>query len=87
METLTENHHPMITPDQLRDLPKGTTLHHVSLRGSDRLPLRCRTSGRLKEWRRDPSRWEQPVKRGLQDSFHIGPYNAADWELPTAPAE
>lgn len=69
----------MITPDDLRNLPRGTILHHVSLRGSDRLPLRCRTSGRLKEWRRDPSRWEQPVIHALRNHFHLGPHNAADW--------
>lgn len=72
----------MVTPDDLRDLPIGTVLHHTTLKGSDRLPVRCRTSGKLREWKRDPDRWEQPVKHGLRSSFTIGPHNASDWEVP-----
>lgn len=72
----------MITPDQLRTLPIGTILHHLTCKGSDRQPMRCRTSGRLREWKRNPDGWEQPVKWGLKTSFTITAANAAEWELP-----
>jgi hypothetical protein len=72
----------MITPDILRNLPIGTILHHVTLTGPDRLPVRCRTSGKLREWKRYPDRWEQPVRHGLRNNFIIGPGNAHLWVLP-----
>lgn len=73
----------MVSPDLLRDLPHGTVLHHVSRLGFDHQPVRCRTSGRLREWKRDPDCWEQLVKHGLRDSFLITPRNAHEWVLPS----
>lgn len=72
----------MVNPDTLRFLPRGTILHHVSRIGFDHQPVRCRTSGHLREWKHNPDRWEQPCKHGLRESFLITSRNAHEWELP-----
>lgn len=69
----------MITKEQA---VSAAILHHVSLKGSDKQPVRCRVNGACKTWKTRPDDWRLPVKHGLRNCFYISPhYNASDWEV------
>lgn len=53
--------------------------YHVRVRNADGSPARCRANGKLKTWKREPERWQLPVKHGLKACFYLSPCNAADW--------
>lgn len=59
----------------------GKTLYHMTLRGSDKKPTRCRVNGRCKTWKTRPTEFQLPVKHGLRDCFYITPANADNWAL------
>lgn len=69
----------MLTIELLNNLHYGTTLYHQSQRNADGSPVRCRINGKLKTWKRDPNRFEIPVKYGLKDCFYITNESAIDW--------
>lgn len=52
---------------------------HVSLKGSDKQPIRCRANGKCQTWVTRPEDFKLPVKHGLRNTFYITPANAADW--------
>jgi hypothetical protein len=62
-----------------RTLDRGDVLYHVWERNADGSPVRCRVMGKLKEWKRDSSRWQLPVKHGMYQSFYIHKDNAIQW--------
>jgi hypothetical protein len=52
---------------------------HVSLTNADGTPVRCRANGALKTWKRDPDRFQLPVKYGFKSCFYLTPRNAHEW--------
>ena len=68
-----------MTREQLAALPHGATLHHKTLKNSDGSPLRARVNGVLRTWKRDPSRFQLPMKHGLKQCFYITAENANEW--------
>ena len=71
-----------MTREQLLSLPKGTIIHHKTLRGYDSLPLRARVNGKVRLWKRDPDYFELPMKHGLRNCFYITPETLNEWEIP-----
>lgn len=62
---------------------------HMTLKGADGKPIRCRVSGACKTWKTRPNDFKLPVKHGLKHSFYIINYggdglptNSTDWCLP-----
>lgn len=41
----------------------------------------CRRNGKTKTWKRQPERWEVPVKYGLWECFRITNEDAAKYEV------
>ena len=68
-----------LTRADLENLKPGQLLFHRTRQGSDHLPVRCRVNGKLRTWKRDPERFELPVKHGLRNCFYITPTNLAEW--------
>ena len=48
-------------------------------RGQSGRPVEVRRMGRTKTWKREPGRFQIPVKFGMYDSFYITNENAAEW--------
>ena len=71
-----------MTRKQLAALSRGQTLFHKTLKAADGSPLRARVNGALRTWKRDPSRFQLPMKYGLYQCFYITPLNADEWHLP-----
>jgi len=73
-----------MTPSDIRKLTSahGQELWHTTARNADGTPLRCRVTGKLRTWKRDPERFQLPVKYGLKTSFYITPDNCDEWEFP-----
>ena len=72
----------MITIEQARELKYGQMLHHISQKGSDKQPVRCRITGQVKLWKtRDD--FVIPVKHGLYTCFHISNTDGSneEWEV------
>jgi hypothetical protein len=85
----------MITREQAITLGQaGGTLYHYLARNADKTAVRVRVNGKCKVWKRDPNRFQLPVKHGLKRCFYIDPTNAHEWftfdptelKLPGAPA-
>jgi len=71
-----------MTKSDLLSLPIGTVLHHKSATNADNTPLRARVNGKARLWKRDPSRFQLPMKHGLRQCFYITADNISEWELP-----
>jgi hypothetical protein len=71
----------MIKVEEAKQLTYGQKLYHQHLRGSDKLPIRARVSGKCKLWKRSPERFQVPIKHGLYDSGYITETNNHDWCL------
>ena len=69
----------MITKEIATSLGYHRELYHVRVTNSGGTPARCRVNGKCKTWKRDPERWELPVKHGLRDCFYLSPRNAHEW--------
>ena len=52
---------------------------HVTLKGSDGKPVRCRAMGKCQVWKNRPADFKLPVKYGLYQSFYITEDNANEW--------
>lgn len=70
-----------MTHNELISLPRGTTLHHVSLRNADGSALRARVNGRAKTWVTRPGAFRLPMKWGLKTCFYITERDADLWKL------
>ena len=66
----------MITKSQAQTLRH---FEHVTLKGSDGKPVRCRAMGACKTWKTRPNEFKLPVKYGLYQSFYITQDNAGEW--------
>ena len=60
-----------ITLMQARNLEPGDILHHTYHKNADGTPQRWKVNGRVKVWRKDPSRVKVPVKHGLRDFDYL----------------
>lgn len=67
--------------DEAKNLHYGQTVYHSCYRNADGTPARFRVSGKVKTWKRDPSRVEVPLKRGMYESNHIDSSTANRWTL------
>ncbi len=79
----------MITREQaieMGDRWGHTTIYHATLRNADGSAVRARANGKCKVWKRDPSRFQLPMKHGLRDCFYLTQDNASDW-LTADPTE
>lgn len=56
-----------------------TTFYHISATNADGTACRCRTNGKCKTWKRQPERFQLPVKHGLKICFYITETNAHEW--------
>jgi hypothetical protein len=72
-----------MTKDQLAALHPGDTLHHTRAANADGTPLRARVNGRMRTWKRDPDRFQLPMKHGLRHCFYIDQTDCHEWEMPT----
>ena len=68
----------MVTKEQAQI---SRNFNHVTLKGSDNLPVRCRAMGQCKTWKTRPNEFKLPVKHGLYQSFYITQDNADDWNV------
>lgn len=59
----------------------ATRFEHVTLKNADGTPLRVRRTGKTKQWKREPERFEFPVKHGLYQSAYITNANAHEWNV------
>lgn len=84
----------MITKEQAISFDYGKTLYHYAMRNADKTALRVRVNGKCKTWKRDPKRFQLPIKHGLRDCGYLTQDNADEWftfdptelKLPGAPA-
>lgn len=67
-------------PGNYIDIPQ-IVLHHNTLRNSDGSCQRWWINGRMKIWKRQPNRFQIPVKRGLYEFNHITNENASHYHL------
>jgi hypothetical protein len=61
--------------------------YHRTLKTAKKEPLRARTNGACKVWKRQPEKFMLPMKYGLYDYFYITQDNAHEWSTvpnPTA---
>ena len=66
----------VITKEQAMTLGE---FYHVSHRNKDGTAVRCRSNGMCKTWKRQPDRFQLPVKHGLRGCFYIFNGNAQYW--------
>jgi hypothetical protein len=76
----------MITIEQAIAATYRQEFHHVSLKNSDKTPVRCRVNGKCQTWKTRPGCFKLPVKHGLKTCFYIDNTNAHEWccEPPTS---
>ena len=55
----------MINLEQAKKLVHGTRLYHIHNKNADGTPQRWRVNGKVKTWKRSPSRISVPLKWGL----------------------
>ena len=65
----------------IQDSPYNLTFSSVKLTDSRGSPVQCRQNGKLKTWKREPGRWQLPVKHGLRQCFYITGDNGEAWKL------
>lgn len=68
----------MVTKEQAQSARNFT---HITLIGSDKLPVRCRAMGKCQTWKTRPNEFKLPVKHGLYQSFYITQDNADQWDV------
>ena len=65
----------------IQDSPNNLTFSSVTLTDYHGFPVRCRQNGKLKTWKREPGRWQLPVKYGLRRCFYITEDNCEAWKV------
>jgi len=71
----------MLTKEIVLALKYGNILYHVSAKNADGTPLRARVNGKCKDWKRDPAKFQLPMKHGLKDCFYIKYGDMNDWAI------
>lgn len=80
----------MITKEQAIELGSqwGTvTLYHYRMRNRDGTALRARVNGKCKTWKREPERFQLPIKHGLRNCGYLADVNAHEWFTDEKDAE
>jgi len=54
-----------LTLERAKTLTFGTILHHNYNKNYDGTPQRWKVNGKVKLWKRDPTRFRVPIKHGL----------------------
>jgi hypothetical protein len=54
---------------------------HITLKNSDKSPLRARRNGKTKVWKTKPGKFQIPVKYGLKTCFYITDKTAYEWNV------
>ena len=58
----------------------GREFHHVSAKMADKkTAVRCRANGACKTWKREPERFQLPIKIGWKGHGYITNENAHEW--------
>ena len=69
----------MITKAQAMAATYRQEFHHVTAKNRDGSPVRVRVNGACKTWKREPDRFQLPVKQGLYAYGYITETNAREW--------
>lgn len=64
-----------LTLEQAKKLRPGQILYHRTHRNADGTPQRWKVNGKVKTWKRDPSRVYVPLKHGLYAYDHLREYD------------
>ncbi len=62
-------------------LAYGQTVYHITATNSDGTSQRFKVTGKVKTWKRDTSRIQVPVKRGLRECGYLTEHNIADFTI------
>ena len=54
-----------LTLEEAKNLKHGTILYHLKNKNSDGTAQRWKVNGKVKTWKRDPSKIQVPLKYGL----------------------
>lgn len=65
-----------LTLEEAKSLTVGQVIYHRFLRNGDKTPQRWTVKGKVKTWKRDPSRVQVPLKHGL---YRYG--KLTEWDL------
>lgn len=65
--------------EKAKSLQHGDILNPVGYFNADGTPMRFRVIGKVKTWKKDPSRVEIPLKRGMYEFVHITESDLPDW--------
>ena len=68
----------MVTKEQAQTV---RNFEHITLKGRDNLPVRCRSNGKCQVWKTRPNEFKLPVKYGLYQYFYITQDNANEWTV------
>ena len=71
----------MITKGQAMALRSGQTIYHLRYRNADNTPMRARVTGKPKEWKLTPGKFQVPICHGLRDTGYLTNQNADLWSL------
>ena len=66
---------------QAKSLKTGTILHHSVSQNRDGTPSRARVNGKVKTWKRDPSKVKVPLKHGLYVYLYLTEENLNEWSI------
>ena len=61
-----------MTLQEAKELKKGDSLSHVTMKTRKGLPYLCKVNGNVKVWKTRPNAVRIPCKRGLFDTFQVG---------------
>lgn len=75
-----------MTLTEARALKVGQVLYSTVYVGADGRPIRWRVNGKVKTWKRDPSRVRAPLKHGLWDYDYLTEANLNYLEIDEAKA-
>ena len=69
-----------LTLQKAKTLQYGDILNPVGYFNADGTPMRFRVIGKVKTWKRDSSRVEIPLKRGMYEFTHITEKDLPEWK-------
>lgn len=71
-----------LTMDIIKGLEHGDILHSVDEFNVDGTHKRFKVNGKVKFWKRDPTKFKIPVKRGMYEYGYITPENVEFFKKP-----
>jgi hypothetical protein len=70
-----------LTLEDAKALLYRETVYHGRYTNSDGSPQVWRVTGKVKKWKRDPSRVYVPISRGMYEHHYINEDNLTDWHI------